>query len=77
MFDLTSKMQAGRDRLAIVLDGEVLSAPVVQSALRKHFEITGMNNAKEAKELASALLNQLKNPLKIEDERQFEPKPEK
>ena len=77
MFDLTSKMQAGRDRLAIVLDGEVLSAPVVQSALRKHFEITGMNDAKDAKELATALMTPLKNPLKIEDERQFEPKPEK
>ena len=77
MFDITSKMQAGRDRLAIVLDGEVLSAPVVQSALRKHFEITGMNDAKDAKELATALMTPLKNPLKIEDERQFEPKPTK
>ena len=77
MFDLTSKMQAGRDRLAIVLDGEVLSAPVVNSPLSKQFQIAGMNNAKEAKALAEALLYQLKNPLKIEDERQFEPKPEK
>ena len=33
MFDLTSKMRPGVDRLAIVLDGKVLSAPVVQSSL--------------------------------------------
>ena len=41
MFDLTSKMRAGVDRLAIVLDGKVLSAPVVQSSLGANFEISG------------------------------------
>jgi len=69
MFDLTKKMNHGRDRLAIVLDGKVLSAPVVQSSLSKNFQISGMGSAKEAKALASALLNPLKNPLIVEEER--------
>lgn len=69
MFDLTKKMTHGRDRLAIVLDGKVLSAPVVQSSLSKNFEITGMKDAAEAKGLAAALLNPLKNPLIVEEQR--------
>ena len=69
MFNLTKEMNFGRDRLAIVLDGEVLSAPLVQAALSRKFQISGMHDAKEAKGLASALLNPLKNPLKIEEER--------
>ncbi len=69
MFDLTKKMQHGHDRLAIVLDGKVLSAPVVQSTLSKKFQISGMGSAKEAKSLAAALLNPLKNPLVVEEER--------
>ncbi len=63
MFHLTQGMNLGHDRLAIVLDGKVLSAPTVQQALSKRFEISGLGTAKEAKELASALLNPLKNPL--------------
>ncbi|MBK1829710.1 protein translocase subunit SecD [Verrucomicrobiaceae bacterium R5-34] len=69
MFDLTKQMRHGQDRLAIVLDGEVLSAPVVQSSLGKNFEISGMENAAEAKSLAAALLNPLKNPLLVEEQR--------
>ncbi len=69
MFDLTSKMRHGEDRLAIVLDGKVLSAPVVQSSLGSNFEISGMNDAAEAKSIAAALLNPLKNPLLVEEER--------
>lgn len=69
MFDLTKKMSHGSDRLAIVLDGKVLSAPVVQSSLSKKFQISGMGSAKEAKALAAALLNPLKNPLIVEEER--------
>ena len=69
MFDLTKKMQHGRDRLAIVLDGKVLSAPVVQSSLSQKFQISGMGTAKEAKALAAALLNPLKNGLVVEEER--------
>ncbi|MFK7911850.1 MAG: protein translocase subunit SecD [Akkermansiaceae bacterium] len=69
MFQVTSKMRAGVDRLAIVLDGKVLSAPVVQEALGANFEISGMKDAKEGRALAAALLNPLKNPLAVEEER--------
>lgn len=69
MLAVTQKMEHGRDRLAIILDGKVLSAPVVQSPLSKKFQISGLSNAKEAKVLASTLLNPLRNPLIIEEER--------
>ncbi|BDS04997.1 protein translocase subunit SecDF [Oceaniferula spumae] len=69
MFDLTKQMTHGRDRLAIVLDGEVLSAPVVQASLSQKFQISGMADAAEAKSLAAALLNPLKNPLLVEEQR--------
>jgi len=69
MFDLTSKMRHGKDRLAIVLDGKVLSAPTVQDSLGANFQISGMKDAAEAKGIAAALLNPLKNPLLVEEER--------
>ncbi len=69
MFALTKKMRHGQDRLAIVLDGVILSAPVVQDSLGAQFEISGMKNAAEAKGIAAALLNPLKNPLLVEEER--------
>ncbi len=69
MFKTTSQMNHGRDRLAIVLDGKVMSAPVVQSALSKKFQVSGLGSAKEAKALAAALLNPLKKPLVIVEER--------
>lgn len=66
MINLTKDMAAGRDRIAIVLDGEVITAPVVQSVpLGKNFEISGQESAEEARSLANALLNPLENPLKI------------
>jgi len=73
MFKVTKKMHHGRDRLAIVLDGKVLSAPVVQSTLSKKFQISGMGGAKEAKALAATLLNPLKIPLILEKEESFTP----
>ncbi|MCP5536523.1 MAG: protein translocase subunit SecD [Akkermansiaceae bacterium] len=69
MFDLTKRMRHGVDRLAIVLDGKVLSAPVVQDSLGAQFEISGMKDATEARGIAAALLNPLKNPLVVDEER--------
>jgi len=69
MLRTTKQMNHGRDRLAIVLDGKVMSAPVVQSALSKKFQLSGLGSADEAKALAAALLNPLKNPIVIVEER--------
>ena len=74
MIALTEKMEAGRDRIAIVLDGEVLSAPVVkQVPLGSQFQIDGLDKPSEAQNLANALMNPLENPLVVEDERTVSP----
>jgi SecD/SecF fusion protein len=74
MIALTKDMAEGRDRIAIVLDGEVMSAPVVQSApLGRQFVITGMSGYEESRNLSNALLNPLKNELLIEEERTVSP----
>lgn len=70
MIALTQNMNAGRDRIAIVLDGVVISAPVVQSVpLGRNFIISGLNDPGEPQSLARALMNPLENGLKVEDER--------
>jgi len=54
-------------RLAIVLDGELYSAPVIQSAIETgNGEITGSYTPEAAYELANVLQNPLKAPLHIE-----------
>lgn len=53
-------------RFAIIVDGEVLSAPVIQTAITGgHCVITGDFEEKDARNLATALQNPLKNPMKI------------
>ncbi len=60
--------------LAIVLDGELYSAPVIRTAiLGGNAEITGDFEMKEAFELANALQNPLEAPVKIEEERTVDP----
>ncbi len=74
MIALTQNMRPGIDRIAIVLDGVVISAPVVQSVpLGKQFVINGLEEAGETKELANALMNPLENPLIVEQERTVSP----
>lgn len=51
--------------LGIVLDGELLSAPTIQSELGETFVITGSFGEKEALDLANVLKNPLENPLKV------------
>ncbi|ACD83990.1 protein translocase subunit SecDF [Candidatus Methylacidiphilum infernorum] len=61
-------------RLAIVLDGEVKSAPVIQTAIFKNAVISGGNmTPKEAEDLASVLENPLETPVKILEERGVDP----
>ena len=67
MIALTKNMAKGQDRIAIVLDGKVISAPVVQSVpLGSRFTISGLYEPGEARELADALMNPLENPLSVE-----------
>ncbi len=65
----TSKMVVGRDLMATVLDGEVINVATVQSILGTDFSISGLDSEKECRDLASALMNPLQNPLKMEEER--------
>ncbi len=61
-------------RLAIVLDGELYSAPVIQSAIETGSgQITGRFDAKEAWELANVLQNPLRAPLRIIESREVDP----
>ncbi len=68
-FDALAAQNKG-NRMAIILDGEVLSAPVLQT---DHFggraQITGNFNEQQARDLASALENPLRVPVEIVDVR--------
>lgn len=61
----TKTMRKNVDRIAVVLDGECLTAPSVQSTLSRDFQISGIDNDEERKIIVSALSNPLKNPLEI------------
>ena len=69
IFDEVAAQNKGH-RMAILLDGQVISAPVLQS---DHFggraQITGHFSAKEANDLSSALENPLSVPVEIEETR--------
>ncbi len=64
--DATTKMVKGQDRIAVVLDGRCLIAPVVQANLSRDFNIVGLDGRKEAENIVKALKNPLLTPLKIE-----------
>ena len=63
---LTGKMQKGRDRLAVVLNGQVKCAPTVQATLHKEFEISGLMGKGEPEDISKALANPLSSDLKVE-----------
>ena len=70
MIALTKNMTPQKDRIAIVLDGEVISAPVVnQVPLGKQFVIDGLRDPGEVGNLAKALMNPLENALWVEEVR--------
>jgi SecD/SecF fusion protein len=73
MAAMTSKMQLGVDRIAVVLDGEVINAPTVQDRLYKNFEVSGLREPGEVQNLANALMNPLENALSIEEFRNVSP----
>jgi SecD/SecF fusion protein len=74
MIALTEKMTAKRDRIAIVLDGVVISAPVVnQVPLGKNFIVEGLREPGEVQSLANALMNPLENALVVDEMRNVSP----
>ena len=73
VFGDVTRENVGR-RLAIVLDGELYSAPVIQSAIETgRGQITGRFDTREAFELQNVLQNPLKAPLHIIEERTVDP----
>jgi SecD/SecF fusion protein len=61
-------------RFAIVLDGAIQSAPVIQDAIYGgDAQITGRFSEEEARGLASVLENPLQTPVSIEEERSVSP----
>ncbi len=58
------------DRFAIMLDGEIISAPVIKSEISGGTAvISGSFQEADARSLASALQNPLQTPVKIQEER--------
>lgn len=69
IFDEVARQNKGR-QMAILLDGEVISAPVLQSDnYGGRAQITGNFDDKQARDLASALENPLRVPVVIEETR--------
>ena len=62
-----------RERMAIILDGELMSAPVLQERITSNGQITGDFTVDEAANIANALENPLKAPLEIVEEMSVEP----
>jgi SecD/SecF fusion protein len=54
--------------MAIVVDNEVISAPIIQNEFGANFDITGNFSAEEAFELANSLENPLEVPLKMDSQ---------
>lgn len=60
-------------RMAIILDGQLMSAPTLQEQITSNGQITGDFTIQEASTIANALLNPLKAPLDIVEEMSVEP----
>lgn len=74
MIAFTKDMRPSLDRIAIVLDGEAISAPIVsQTPLGKYFNINGLNETGEAKTLAISLMHPLECALKVQKVRSIPP----
>ena len=74
MSEITSRMRISTatsrgDRMASVLDGEIVQVAYLNDRLGKNFTISGLDNKAEVKRVSEALSNPLKNPLVLEEER--------
>ena len=70
----TEGMTIGRDRMAVVLDDEVLIAPTVNAVLGRRFIVEGLDGREEVRAVSNALNNPLKYPLNILSERNVSPR---
>lgn len=68
MRKLTAPMRKGKDRIAVVLDDVVMTAPQVNDTLSSSFVIEGIDGKDERTDLASTLMNPLENALIIEQQ---------
>lgn len=74
MVALTKDMRRQVDRIAVVLDGVVITAPVVnQTPLGKRFIIEGINEPGETQRLSNQLMNPLENALVVDEMRNISP----
>jgi SecD/SecF fusion protein len=72
--DLTQALAPTRGQIAILLDGEIQSAPHVNEPIYGgNAVITGRFTEKEARDLASALENPLRVPVEVEETRSVSP----
>ncbi|HEY5704373.1 MAG TPA: protein translocase subunit SecD [Terrimicrobiaceae bacterium] len=72
--DLTQSLAPSRGQIAIMLDGEIQSAPRVNEPIYGGSAvITGRFSDKEARDLASALENPLRVPVEVEETRSVSP----
>ena len=62
-----------QERLGIILDGELISAPTIQAEISKNGQISGDFTDDEARELANTLENPLRAPLKVIEKRKVDP----
>ena len=65
----TKTMTIGSDRMAVLLDDEVLIAPTVNATLGRRFIVEGLDGREEVRTVSNALNNPLKYPLNILSER--------
>ena len=73
IFGRVTSANVGR-QLAIVLDGQLYSAPVIQDAITGgNAQITGSFSLSEAQELANVLENPLEAPVKVIETRSVDP----
>ncbi|MCC7517594.1 MAG: protein translocase subunit SecD [Verrucomicrobiae bacterium] len=72
IFRRVTKANIG-NRLAIILDKKLISAPVIQSEIGARGQITGDFDYREATDLANSLENPLETPLKVVEERGVDP----
>jgi protein-export membrane protein SecD len=70
-YDVTS--QNVGERLAIVLDGNLYTAPVIQGPIRGNCQISGSMDINEAITIANILENPLETPVKIDEMREVDP----